>query len=257
MVHGVEHGVRQIQAEQRRRRRPAGFGRVIGIGDGTAALPGAFPKGAVRPVAAGVVVARQAVVRHQVGAEQEAIRPAQQQPAHRLAVGRNLAHLPLCRAGVEIKGSIALQQLFEVIGVLGVAPHVGGDPGQVGEHLQHPNQSDVLIGLGPELAHIGIRRAKPGIRVGDVDHDDADAGGAGAAGRLDPPGGVHEQAAFASARRRPELDDIDALFQIAVEEAVGLVVRSVERLLADGSVEAQPVAEARHSAGISSGGHME
>ncbi len=138
---------------------------------------------------------------------------------------------------------IAVEQRFQVVGVFRVAAHVRGDPGHIGEHLQHSHQPDVLLGLRSVLGRVGVDLAEPGVGVADVDHDDANAGRP-ARRRLDPPGGVHEQAALPAARRGPELDHVNALLQEPIEQPIRLVVRRIDRLLADGAVEAQPVAEA-------------
>ena len=78
-----------------------------------------------------------------------------------------------------------------------------------------------------------------------MDHEDTDAAGDGAFGGFDAPGRVNEQAALAAARRRPELHDLDALFQEAVKQGVSGFVRLVGGLLADRAVEAEGVAKAR------------
>ncbi len=226
------------------RRRGAVFrALVVGVVDRTLAAPGAFPQRPVAPVAADVVLALQAVARHHVGAEQEAIRFATNEISYRVAPGRHLAHLPLGRAGVVVQVGVALQQRFQMVGVLRVAAHVGRDPRHVGELLQHALQADVLVRLGAELGSVGVGGAEPAVGVGDVDHDDPHPGGAGAAGGGDAPGCVHEQAALPAARRRPELDDLHALFQKALQHPGRRVVRLV-RLAGDAAVEAEHPAEA-------------
>src|SRR5437763_8939500 len=105
---------------------------------------------------------------HQVGAEQEAVRVTADESADFIAVGRYLADLPLGGAGVERQVGVALQQLGQVVGVLWVAAHVGADPVQVREQLQHPLQAGVLFGLGAELGGVGVGAAEPGVGVGDV-----------------------------------------------------------------------------------------
>jgi len=161
VVNPAEYGVGKIYAAQPQRLRFAVGGRVIGVGDGTRPLPVALPEGALAPVAADVVLAHQEMPRHQVGAEEKALGVAADQAAHRRRVPRRLAHHPLGGAGVEVEVRVLLQERFEVIGVLDVAAHVGADPGHIRELLQHALQADVLVGLGTELARVGVDGAKP------------------------------------------------------------------------------------------------
>ena len=104
-------------------------------------------------------------------------------------------------------------------------------------------QADVLVGFGAELGGVGVNGVEPGIGIADVDHDDPDAGRPRPPGCFDPPGGVHEQPAVPAARGRPELDDLDARLQEAVQQPIDFVVGFVEGFLGDAAVEAEAVAE--------------
>jgi hypothetical protein len=81
------------------------------------------------------------------------------------------------------------------------------------------------------------------VGIGNVDHQEADAGGAGAADGLDPPRGIDEQSALPATRRGPELDNPDALLKKTVEQTIGDLFGFIQ-LFADGAVEAEPIAEA-------------
>src|SRR5262249_17844771 len=87
-------------------------------------------------------------------------------------------------------------------------------------------------------------RAEPGIRVGDMHHDDAHARGPRPPRGLAPPGGVHEQPALPPARRRPELDDLHTQLKEAVQQPVRLLVGLVAGFLHDRAGEAEAGAEA-------------
>src|SRR5207237_741785 len=80
-------------------------------------------------------------------------------------------------------------------------------------------------------------------RVGDVNHDDSDAGGPRPAGDFDAPGCVHQQASFPAARSGPELEHAYPLFHKTLEQAVRRLFRLI-RLLADGTDESYGGAEA-------------
>src|SRR6266436_9187682 len=108
--------------------------------------------------------------------------------------------------------------------MLYVAPHVSADPSEVGKEFEHAPKADILIGLGSKLRGIGVDGAEPGVGIADVNHHESNAGGAGAFGGCDAPGGVNEEPAFAAARSRPEFDHHRAEFDIAVEQAVSVVV---------------------------------
>ena len=128
----------------------------------TATLPTALPERALAPIAAYVMSPGEPVARHQVGAEEKAARMAANQGPDRRAVRRDLAHLPFGRARVEGKLRITLQQRFQMIGMLRVAAHVGSDPVQVREQLQHPLQTHILFGLGPKLGRTGLHQPGKG-----------------------------------------------------------------------------------------------
>ena len=66
------------------------------------------------------------------------------------------------------------------------------DPGHIRKHLQHPFQADVLIGLGAELARIGINGAEPDVGVGHMNHEDTDPSRGRPPDGLDAPGCIDE-----------------------------------------------------------------
>ncbi len=133
------------------------------------------------------MIARQTVPSHQVGAEQEALRAPADQSANFIAASRDFAHLPFRGAGIEQQVRVAFQQRFEMIGMLRIAAHVGSDPGDLRELLQHEFEAGVLFQLGAEFRAVGIHGAKPGVGVGDMNHEDAHASGDGTASAFDPP----------------------------------------------------------------------
>ena len=137
MIDLFEHVLGQAESVQRGCCGGACGRVVIWVGNRAAALPGAFPQRPLTPIAADVMSARQVVSRHQIRAEQKALGMTANQVADRGRVGRDLAHLPLGGAGVEVQMRIVFEQFFQMVGVFGIASHVGPDPEQIWKQLQH------------------------------------------------------------------------------------------------------------------------
>src|SRR6516225_1934393 len=115
MIHLLENVEWQLQAAKHGRGRHIGTMLKIGVGDGTAALPVAFPKSALAPVAAYIVFAWKIVPRDEIGAKQETVGVLADQIANLVPVFRDLAHLPFRRARVEKEMRVFLQQMFQVV----------------------------------------------------------------------------------------------------------------------------------------------
>src|SRR6266545_8163269 len=103
VVNLSQHLVRQMQSAQNRCCRLVLPGRVVRVGDGAAAFPGALPQRPLTPVTADVMVARQAMPRHQVGAEQKAPGITADQRTDGCRARRRFADDPFGGARVQVQ----------------------------------------------------------------------------------------------------------------------------------------------------------
>src|SRR5262249_30636079 len=147
VVHQAQDLQRQLEAGQRRPTGPPRLGNVVWVGDRALAAPAALPERALAPVPADVMLRDEVVPGHQGGAEEGGGGEAKDERGGGAGAGGDRGDLPLRRAGVQYEVRVILEQLLEVVGVLRVPPHVGGDERDVRELLQQPQQAWVLVRL--------------------------------------------------------------------------------------------------------------